>query len=160
MKKIALVHGSGNATGASNGGAGFVPGIPRLGLPDLNMADSSVGLTRNGARGRYSTLLPSTLGEAASWDGEVDYAYGALIGREARAEGYNVSLAGGMDLARDPRGRAHPIHGAAGVHARHGTGSSRAQGKAKSVTRRQIEVCQPTNVVDGVVDADAVRAGD
>ena len=102
-EKIALVHGSGNATGASDGGAGFVPGIPRLGLPDLNMADSSVGLTRNGARGRYSTLLPSTLGEAASWDGEVDYAYGALIGREARAEGYNVSLAGGMDLARDPR---------------------------------------------------------
>jgi beta-glucosidase len=102
-EKIALVHGSGNATGASNGGAGFVPGIPRLGLPDLNMADSSVGLTRNGARGRYSTLLPSTLGEAASWDGEVNYAYGAMIGREARAEGYNVSLAGGMDLARDPR---------------------------------------------------------
>ena len=102
-EKIALVHGAGNATGASDGGAGFVPGIPRLGLPDLNMADSSVGLTRNGARGRYSTLLPSTLGEAASWDGQVDYAYGALIGREARAEGYNVSLAGGMDLARDPR---------------------------------------------------------
>ena len=102
-EKIALVHGAGNATGASDGGAGFVPGIPRLGLPDLNMADSSVGLTRNGARGRYSTLLPSTLGEAASWDGEVAYAYGALIGREARAEGYNVSLAGGIDLARDPR---------------------------------------------------------
>ena len=102
-EKIALVHGTGNATGASDGGAGFVPGIPRLGLPDLNMADSSVGLARNGARGRYSTLLPSTLGEAASWDGQVDYAYGALIGREARAEGYNVSLAGGMDLARDPR---------------------------------------------------------
>ena len=68
-EKIGLVHGAGNATGPSNGGAGFVPGIPRLGLPDLNMADSSVGLTRNGARGRYSTLLPSTLGEAASWDG-------------------------------------------------------------------------------------------
>jgi beta-glucosidase len=102
-EKIALVHGAGTATGNGNGGAGFVPGIQRLGLPDLNMADSSVGLTRNGARGRYSTLLPSTLGEAASWDEEVDYAYGALIGREARAEGYNVSLAGGMDLARDPR---------------------------------------------------------
>src|SRR3984957_14649214 len=102
-EKIALVHGAGTATGASDGGAGFVPGIPRLGLPDLNMADSSVGLTRNGARGRYSTLLPSTLGEAASWDEEVDYAYGALIGREARAEGYNVSIAGGIDLARDPR---------------------------------------------------------
>ncbi len=102
-EKIALVHGTGGATGASDGGAGFIPGIARLGLPDLNFADSSVGLTRNGARGRYSTLLPSTEGEAASWDGEVAYAYGALIGREARAEGYNVSLAGGMDLARDPR---------------------------------------------------------
>src|SRR5580700_560993 len=102
-EKIALVHGSGNATGASDGGAGFAPGILRLGLPELNMADSSVGVARNGARGRYSTLLPSTLGEAASWDEEVDYAYGALIGREARAEGYNVSIAGGIDLARDPR---------------------------------------------------------
>ena len=102
-EKLALVHGAGNATGASDGGAGFVPGIPRLGLPDLNMADSSVGVTRNGARGRYSTLLPSTLGEAASWDGQVAYAYGALIGREARAEGYNISIAGGIDLARDPR---------------------------------------------------------
>ena len=102
-EKLGLVHGAGDATGNGNGGAGFVPGIPRLGLPDLNMADSSVGLTRNGARGRYSTLLPSTLGEAASWDEEVDYAYGALIGREARAEGYNVSIAGGIDLTRDPR---------------------------------------------------------
>src|SRR5580658_5408154 len=55
-EKLSLVHGAGTAMGASNGGAGFVPGIPRLGLPDLNMADSSVGLTRNGARGRYSTL--------------------------------------------------------------------------------------------------------
>ena len=102
-EKLALVHGAGSAIGASNGGAGFVPGIPRLGLPDLNMADSSVGVARNGARGRYSTLLPSTLGEAASWDGQVAYAYGALIGREARAEGYNISIAGGIDLARDPR---------------------------------------------------------
>src|SRR5580698_2234698 len=39
----------------------------------------------------------------ASWDGQVAYAYGALIGREARAEGYNISIAGGIDLARDPR---------------------------------------------------------
>ena len=31
------------------------------------------------------------------------YAYGALIGRELRDQGYNVSLGGGVDLARDPR---------------------------------------------------------
>lgn len=102
-EKIQLVHGYGIATPASNGGAGYVPGIPRLGLPDLNMADSSVGLTRNAARSRYSTLMPATIGTAASWDGQLAYDYGALIGREMRAQGYNVSLAGGVNIMREPR---------------------------------------------------------
>ena len=68
-----------------------------------------------------------------------------------------VSQIIGRVHGRDPRGRAHPIHGAAGVHARHGTRSSRAYWKAKSVTRRQIQVCQPTDVVDGIVGGDAIR---
>src|ERR1035441_10264221 len=48
-EKIQLVHGGSGGGGAaqqqsrSNGGAGFVPGIPRLGIPDINMADSAVG---------------------------------------------------------------------------------------------------------------------
>src|SRR5215467_8261808 len=54
-EKIQLVHGAGMEDfgpppGAdlvrSNGGAGFVPGIARLGLPDLNMADSAVGVAQ------------------------------------------------------------------------------------------------------------------
>lgn len=102
-EKIQLVHGGGTAPAISNGGAGYVPGIPRLGLPDLNMADSSVGLARNAARSRYSTLMPATIGAAASWDGQLAYNYGALIGRELRAQGYNVSLAGGVNIMREPR---------------------------------------------------------
>ena len=31
------------------------------------------------------------------------YEYGALIGRELRAQGYNMSLGGGMNLTREPR---------------------------------------------------------
>ena len=115
-EKIRLVHGGGlvgydttpqeAATGAlarSNGGAGFVPGIPRLGIPDLNMADSAVGVTRGAARSRYSTPLPSTLAEAASWDLNLAHEYGALIGRELRDQGYNVSLGGGVNIMREPR---------------------------------------------------------
>ena len=115
-EKIGLLHGAGMvgfdttpeaaATGPlarSNGGAGYVPGIPRLGIPDLNFADSAVGVTRGGALGRYSTPLPSTLAEAASWDLKLAHEYGSLIGRELRDQGYNVSIAGGVNLTREPR---------------------------------------------------------
>ncbi len=114
-EKIGLVHGlgRGGATAQdpaflavaerSNGGAGFVPGVPRLGLPDLQMADAAVGVARGAARGRYSTALPSTVAEAATWDVRLAYDYGALVGRELRDQGYNVSLGGGVNLLREPR---------------------------------------------------------
>ncbi|PWU08529.1 MAG: glycosyl hydrolase [Terriglobia bacterium] len=111
-EKIQLVHGTGMEDFGpspspdlirSNGGAGFVPGIPRLGLPDLNMADSAVGVARSGRRGRYATPLPSALALAATWDARMGYAYGSLIGRELRDQGYNVSLGGGVNIAREPR---------------------------------------------------------
>jgi beta-glucosidase len=105
-EKILLLHGMGGFDAAgerSNGGAGVVAGIPRLGLPYLQLADSAVGVRAAAARGRYSTLLPSTIGEAATWDPKLAYKYGALIGRELRDQQYNVSLGGGMDLMREPR---------------------------------------------------------
>jgi beta-glucosidase len=105
-EKITLLHGMGgfeNSGGRSNGGAGVVAGIPRLGLPDLQLADSAVGVRSAAARGRYATLLPSTIGEAATWDLKLAFRYGALIGRELRDQQYNVSLGGGMDLMREPR---------------------------------------------------------
>jgi beta-glucosidase len=89
-----------------------VPGIPRLGIPDLNMADSAVGVTRGASRSRYSTLLPSTVAEAASWDPKVAYEYGSLIGRELRDQGYNMSIGGGVDITREPRnGRTFEYQG-------------------------------------------------
>jgi beta-glucosidase len=110
-EKISLVHGVGWAFGPpgtqrptrSLGGAGFIPGIPRLGIPDLQMADAAVGVTRGAAFGRYSTLLPSGTSEASTWDLQVAHDYGALIGRELRDQGFNMSLGGGIDLAREPR---------------------------------------------------------
>jgi len=105
-EKIQLVHGTGGLSGASprsNGGAGMIEGIPRLGLPDLQLADSAVGVRSAASRGRYATLLPSTIGEAATWDPKLAFAYGALIGRELRDQQYNVTLGGGVDITREPR---------------------------------------------------------
>jgi beta-glucosidase len=109
-EKIQLVHGAGGfgppAAGQpnrSNGGAGWIPGIPRLGIPDLNMADSAVGVTRGAQRSRYSTGLPSALGAAATWDLNLAYLYGTVIGRELRDQGYNMSIGGGVDITREPR---------------------------------------------------------
>ena len=105
-EKITLVHGAGgfNQAGArSNGGAGVVEGIPRLGIPDLQLADSAVGVRAAAERGRYSTLLPSTIGEAATWNPKMAWAEGDVIGRELRDQMYNVSLGGGVDITREPR---------------------------------------------------------
>src|ERR1019366_2837735 len=86
-----------------NGGAGFVPGIPRLRLPDINLADSAVGVRMAALQGRYATLLPSVIGLSASWDPDAAFLYGSVIGRELRAMGFNMSIGGGMDLIREPR---------------------------------------------------------
>ena len=110
-EKIQLVHGIGwgvlragaPVPPADNGGAGFVPGIPRLHLPDINLADSAVGVRMAALHGRYATLLPSVLGMSASWDPDAAFLYGSVIGRELRAQGYNMSIGGGMDLIREPR---------------------------------------------------------
>jgi len=52
---------------------------------------------------RYATLLPSVLGLAATWDPQAASLYGSVIGRELRDQGFNMSIGGGVDLAREPR---------------------------------------------------------
>ena len=115
-EKISLLHGGGVSVSAmltsSNGGAGYVAGIPRLGIPDIQMADSAYGVTRGEKKGRYSTALPNNLAAASSWDPQVAFDYGSLIGRELRDQGYNMSLGGGVNLAREPRnGRTFEYQG-------------------------------------------------
>jgi beta-glucosidase len=110
-EKITLLHGTGmRGLGpmsplavSSNGGAGYVVGVPRLGIPGIQMSDAAYGVRSSGENGRYSTALPDDLAGAASWDLDAAYEYGALIGRELRAQGYNMTLGGGVDLAREPR---------------------------------------------------------
>jgi beta-glucosidase len=111
-EKIALLHGNGMAhapqwqmplTHLANGGAGYVEGVPRLGIPPLVISDAGYGVRDSGANGRYSTAMPSSLGAASSWDVDSACEFGTVIGQELRAQGFNTTLGGGVDLAREPR---------------------------------------------------------
>jgi beta-glucosidase len=111
-EKLALLHGNGMArnpswtmplTEMTNGGAGYVEGVKRLGIPGIVISDAGYGIRDSGANGRYSTAMPSSLGAASSWDLESACAFGEVIGGELRAQGYNMTLGGGVDLAREPR---------------------------------------------------------
>src|SRR5713226_2309489 len=110
-EKITLLHGTGHPglgpmsplSSGSNGGAGYVVGIPRLGIPGIQMSDAAYGVRSSGQNGRYSTALPCTLPAPASWNPDAAYEYGKLIGDELRAQGFNMSLGGGVDLTREPR---------------------------------------------------------
>lgn len=121
-EKIQLVHGSFGAAlpqlvptapAGALGGDGFVPGIPRLGIPDLNLIGAGLGVTDLGHRKNgQSTALPSSLAETSSWDPKIGYEAGTVIGEETRDEGFNVSLGGGIDVTRDPgNGRNFEYHG-------------------------------------------------
>jgi beta-glucosidase len=111
-EKIDLLHGNGMAhadnwqmplTYQSNGGAGYVVGVKRLGISPIWMSDAAYGVRDSAANGRYSTALTSNLGSAASWDPQAACEYGALIGRELRAQGYNMTLGGGTNITRELR---------------------------------------------------------
>lgn len=85
-------------------GAGYVAGIPRLNVPSLRETDASLGVAWvGGIRKDGATALPSGLAMASTWNDALIEQGGRMIGGEARAKGFNVLLAGGVNLMRDPR---------------------------------------------------------
>jgi beta-glucosidase len=85
------------------GGAGYVPALPRLGLPAINETDAGLGVNKPGIDGKGAISLPAGLATAATFDPAVAHAGGRMIGGEARGKGYGVLLSGGVNLVRDPR---------------------------------------------------------
>lgn len=104
-EKIQLVHGGAaldwwNHT-LPRGAGGWIPGVPRLNIPDLYLADGSVGVG-NGVG--PATALPSSIASAASWDLKEAAKYGQVIGAELSAYGINGNLGGNVNLTgREPR---------------------------------------------------------
>ena len=88
------------------GSAAYYPGISRLGIPAIQQSDASLGVTALGnvRPGDNATALASSLLLAATFNPEMAERTGALVGQEAFAKGFNVQLAGGANLVREPRG--------------------------------------------------------
>ena len=73
-EKIDLLHGMGMPgwprevqnpePELGNGGAGFVLGVPRLGIPIIQMSDAAYGVRSSAENGRYSTALPANVAAA------------------------------------------------------------------------------------------------
>ncbi len=148
-------------------GAGYVSGVPRLGVPALFETDASHGVSWvAGSRGNGATALPSGIAQGATWNPEIVEAGGAMIGSEALAKGYNVMLAGGINLMRDPRnGRTFeyvsedPLHAAQiGAAAVRGIQSNNIIATLKHFAINPQETGR--HFMNVVIDEDALRESD
>jgi beta-glucosidase len=113
QEKLSLVHGviaapwGGEPKPAGSiGSAGYVPCVPRLGIPALQETDAELGVANPGdvRPGDTATAMPSNLALASTWDPALARIQGQTVGAEARAKGFNVLLGGAANLIRDPRG--------------------------------------------------------
>ncbi|WP_372406560.1 beta-glucosidase [Streptomyces luteireticuli] len=95
-EKIALVHGA--ADPKRTGAAGYVPGVPRLGIPELRLTDGPAGVNL----AKPATGLPPVSTLAASFNPALAREYGAVMGREGRALGMDLMLAPQIELSRTP----------------------------------------------------------
>ncbi|MFD7926556.1 glycoside hydrolase family 3 N-terminal domain-containing protein [Streptomyces sp. NPDC059742] len=95
-EKTALLHGAPDPD--SLGQAGYVPGVPRLGIPALRLADGPAGVRV----ARPATALPAPVLLASAFDPALAREYGRVIGREGRALGQDVLLSPMVNLIRTP----------------------------------------------------------
>lgn len=88
------------------GTAGYAPGVARLNIPAQQQSDASLGVAP-GPNPRpereHVTAFPASIALACGWDPDLAEEVGKAVGAEARARGINIMLAGGVNLARDPR---------------------------------------------------------
>jgi beta-glucosidase len=149
-------------------GAGYIPGVARLGIPALNETDASLGVTnpRKVRPGDGATALPSGLALASGWDAELAYRAGALVGSEARDKGFNVLLGGGANLTREPRcgrnfeylGEDPLLAGTLAGEAIKGAQSNDIVCTLKHFALNDQETCR--HVVDARIDEAALRESD
>uniref|UniRef100_A0AAU2VD02 Glycoside hydrolase family 3 C-terminal domain-containing protein n=1 Tax=Streptomyces sp. NBC_00003 TaxID=2903608 RepID=A0AAU2VD02_9ACTN len=95
-EKIGLLHGADDPK--SLGQAGYVPGVPRLSIPPLRLADGPAGVRVTA----HATALPAPVLLASAFDPALAREYGEVIGREGRALGQDVLLSPMVNLIRAP----------------------------------------------------------
>ena len=97
-EKLAVIRGAHEPEAVFMGQAGWIRGVPRLGIPDLRFADGPPGvLVRHASTGMPATLAWLRPSAAARLPRTAP-----IIGRDARALGVDVILQPYINLYRDP----------------------------------------------------------
>lgn len=98
-EKLSLLGGSREPeTRGKTGNAGYIRGVPRLGIPEIVMYDGPAGIT--GIADTTGLPQPSLLG--CTFDDDMAYAFGKAAASEARACSGNFVLAPQVDIIRSP----------------------------------------------------------
>jgi len=96
-EKMGLIRGASEDPATNQGQAGYLPGVPRLGVPAIRMSDGPPGvLTRH-----LSQAETATMGLAATFSLKDAEDNGIVIGREAKSLGIDVVLEPFINIDRD-----------------------------------------------------------
>ncbi len=101
-EKISLLHGNSKFA---------IAGIERLGIPEWKMSDGPHGVREEinrddwepaGWDNDFATYLPAGTALGATWNTELAYKFGQVLGSEARAREKDVILGPGVNIIRTP----------------------------------------------------------
>ena len=76
----------------------YIRPLDRLGLPAVKMVDGPQGVRNN----TQSTLYPSGVAAASTWNRELIEKMGVALGQDARARGVHILLGPGVNIYRSP----------------------------------------------------------
>jgi beta-glucosidase len=100
-EKVNMIHASSSFTSG---------GVKRLGIPELTTSDGPHGVRYEHGRGwgmipnieDSGTYLPTGNALAATWNSQLGYSFGAVLGSEAKYRGKDVILGPGINIIRSP----------------------------------------------------------
>jgi beta-glucosidase len=100
-EKVGMIHASSSFTSG---------GVKRLGIPEWTMSDGPHGVRKEHGRdweadtnaADSATYLPVGVTLAATWNPELGYAFGKVLGSEAAYRGKDVILGPGVNIIRTP----------------------------------------------------------
>ena len=101
-EKIGMVHGAELFS---------TKGVEHMGIPPLKMSDGPMGVRQEfqpttwqtlGLSDDYVTYLPCNSALASTWNRELAYETGSVLGEEARGRGKDVILGPGVNIKRSP----------------------------------------------------------
>lgn len=101
-EKIGMIHGNELFS---------TKGVERLGIPAFRTSDGPMGVRKDfnkdnwaeiGQSYDYVSYIPSNTALAATWNQELAYETGKILGKEARGRGKDMILAPGINIMRSP----------------------------------------------------------